>query len=209
MTSMSPDYSKIAADFLRLFSGPKKEAEKRTKYAEKAYAKAQDKMKDYDEWNDLVNELLDNWKIEEANWEKLSFAKKQLLADEKRMVAGKNPDRRTLKWLRNLLTPKTKKYEKKLKAQQKFTDELKTTRNALRELEKQIKRATKTTNTAFSNYEHELNNFIDFYDREVQPAFERYHDLVGKANDANASLSSTGPRTAKERMENAVGLVRT
>ena len=203
MTSMSLNYNTIVNDFLRLFKGPETEAKKRSRYAEKASAKTQEMMKEYTEWDNLVKDLTEKLETEEANLAKLSLAYKQLNADKELMLKGKNPDRRTLKWLRNLLTSKTKKYVKKVKEQRKFADELKTTNNALRKLEKEIKHATANKKTLILTLDREIAYFQEFYDDKVDPAFKNHQKSVEWYTAAYDSLLSPGPRTAKERMEKA------
>jgi chromosome segregation ATPase len=209
---MSLNYLKIVGDFQTLYKGPKTEAEKRFRYAEKASAKTKDMMKEYNEWEKLVKELTEELETEEANLKKLSFAHEKLKAAKEQMLKGKTPDRRTFKWLRNLLTSKTKKYEKydkQVKERQKFADEMNATKRALQTLEREMKRAEFRKKILINNIDAEIAAFQEFYDGKVNPAFEKYRKMVELYNDANLSLFEPGPENAKRRFENAQGVVRT
>lgn len=205
--SMSLDYRNVKDQFLALFEGPKKEANTRARLAKKAHDATLEKNKEYDDWDASVTKLYAGLEIEMEKLKNLNDALTRLKKAKELLLEGRKPDKRTFKWLRDLLTSNDKKYQKTKKAQKKFADELNAVNNTIRELERDIKKTTRNYKSLRWEYNSEFKNFLKFYDEEVLQAHEKYHKFLELAEDAELSLRNPGPQTARDRMEKAKGVV--
>jgi hypothetical protein len=153
-----------------------------------------------------VEELKADFEASEIQLEQSEEALRKLKASEKQMISGKKVPRDTLRWLKNFVTTKKqrgKKYDVDSARQAEFAANLALNRKMSKELERQIPRLRKITNTLFTNYEYESKSYKDWYDNNYLKAIDNHNAMILLAQDAEESLKGPGPQTAEGRYKNA------